>query len=186
MRTRTANLRLWTKWRGVFTLALSVFGRVRCSSGTRWIHSSTNSPNQIQNGGSGGVRFRNPNIDSVVHWPIVLRPHENLPILPESNRRCTFSLSVQTWPLMSMNRTLKSLRELPCTADIARSPDRAIPSTQTGALENSRQSFCACPLPRRLVKCSIGRTRTYSCLRHGLHITFGDLDFVFNRSGCPV
>jgi len=26
-----------------------------------------------------------------------LSRHENLPILPESNRRCTFSLSVQTY-----------------------------------------------------------------------------------------
>ena len=38
------------RWRRVFTLALGVFGRVRCSSGTGWIHSSTNPPNQIQDG----------------------------------------------------------------------------------------------------------------------------------------
>lgn len=62
------------KWRRIFTLALGVFGRVRCSSGTGWIHSSTNPPNQIQSGGLTGNRTPNNGVTSQHYSRLTMSP----------------------------------------------------------------------------------------------------------------
>ena len=63
------------KWQRVFTFALGVFGRVRCSSGIGWIHSSTNPPNQTQDGGLTGNRTPNNGVTSQHYSRLTMSPH---------------------------------------------------------------------------------------------------------------
>lgn len=109
-------------------------------------------------------------------WPACRVHHcaknENLPILPESNRRCTFSLSVQTWPLMSMNRTLKSLRELPCTANIARSPTELFLQPKPMHLKTRAKVFALAPCQGdlKMAPQAVFETATHRFLPHCFRI----------------